>query len=144
MVAWGLVSSMRLKLAVFSGIGISMFISACGGGGGSATTPPPSGPTITSIAVSPNSAVIGTQVQFAATVAGTGIFSNGVTWSVAAPSGNSMSPGTVTATGLYTTPFPAPPTVTVTATSTQDPSKSGSATVTLSQPAAASGPALTV
>jgi len=55
-----------------------------------------------------------------------------------------MSPGTVTATGLYTTPFPAPPTVTVTATSTQDPSKSGSATVTLSQPAAASGPALTV
>ena len=38
MVAWGLVRDMRLNLAVFSGIGISLFISACGGGGGGTAT----------------------------------------------------------------------------------------------------------
>jgi hypothetical protein len=67
-----------------------------------------------------------------------------VTWSLAGPSGSSLSPGTPTSSGLYTTPYPAPATVTVTATSTQDTSKSDSATVTLTAPAAAAGPALTV
>jgi hypothetical protein len=47
-------------------------------------------------------------------------------------------------TGIYTTPYPASATVTVTATSTQDATKSGSVTITLSQPAATTGPALTV
>ena len=102
------------------------------------------GPTISTITVTPNAAIIGTQVQFAATVTGTGSYSSGVTWSLAAPSGSSLSPGTLSLTGLFTTPYPAPATVTVTATSTQDKTKSGSATVTLSQPAAAAGPALTV
>jgi hypothetical protein len=100
--------------------------------------------TITSITVSPSTATIGAQVQFTATVTGTGSFSNAVTWSVAAPAGSTLGPGTITSTGLYTTPYPAPPTVTVTATSTQDTTKSGSTTVTLSQPVVAAGPALTV
>jgi hypothetical protein len=55
-----------------------------------------------------------------------------------------LSPGTITSSGLYTTPYPAPATVTVVATSTQDTSLSGSATVTLAAPAASTGPALTV
>ena len=103
-------------------------------------------PAITSVTVTPNpaTATIGTQVQFTATVAGNGSFSNTVTWSVLGPPGSSLSAGTITASGLYTTPYPAPPTVTVVATSTQDTSVSGRVTVTLSPPAAAAGPALTV
>jgi hypothetical protein len=128
--------------------GLCLLLTACGGGSAatSITTTTPSGPTITSVAVTPNpaTATIGAQVQFTATVAGTGSFNNGVTWSLAAPTGSSLSPGTLTASGLYTTPYPAPPTVTVTATSTQDTSKSGSVTVTTSAPVAAAGPALSV
>jgi hypothetical protein len=101
---------------------------------------------ITSVTVTPNpaSVTIGATQQFTATVAGTGTFSTAVTWSVAAPSGSSLSAGTISSTGLYTTPYPAPATVTVTATSTQDATKTGSVTVTLAQPAVASGPALSV
>jgi hypothetical protein len=88
--------------------------------------------------------IIGTSQQFTATVTGTGAFTTGVTWSVAAPAGSNLSAGTITAGGLYQTPYPAPPTVTVTATSTFDTTKSGSATITLSPPATAAGPALTV
>ena len=103
-------------------------------------------PAITSVTVTPNpaTATIGAQAQFTATVAGNGSFSNTVTWSVLGPPGSSLSAGTITASGLYTTPYPAPPTVTVVATSTQDTSVSGRVTVTLSPPAAAAGPALTV
>ncbi len=126
------------KAVVWIGSGLSLLMTACGGGS--------SRSTITSVMVTPNSATatIGTQVQFTTNVAGTGIYSGSVTWSLAGPSGSSLSPGTLSSSGLYTTPYPAPPTVTVTATSTQDTSKSGSATVTLTAPAAAAGPALTV
>jgi hypothetical protein len=105
-----------------------------------------SGPKITSVMVTPNpeTAIIGTQVQFTANVTGTGSFVSTVTWSVATPAGSSLSAGTIDANGLYTTPYPAPATVTVTATSTQDTTESGSAAVTLSPPATASGPALSV
>jgi len=99
---------------------------------------------ITGITVTPSTATIGAQVQFMATVTGSGTFSNAVTWSVAGPAGSSLSPGTISSTGLYTTPYPAPPTVTVTATSSQDTTKSGSVLVTLIPPAAATGPSLTV
>ena len=102
------------------------------------------GPAITSITVTPNTAIIGTQVQFAAAVAGTGSFSSAVTWSLAGPTGSTLSPGTLSTSGLFTTPYPAPATVTITATSTQDKTKTGSVTVTLSPPATAAGPALTV
>ena len=102
-------------------------------------------PAIVSVSVTPNQAVtIGATQQFTATVTGTGSFSKGVTWSLAGPSGSSLNPGTLSTSGLYTTPYPAPATVTITATSTQDTTKSGSVTVPLSAPAATTGPALTV
>jgi hypothetical protein len=94
------------------------------------------------ITVTPSAATIGTQVQFVASISGTA--TTAVTWSVAPPSGSTLSPGDISATGLYTTPYPAPATVTITATSTQNTAQTGSTTVTLSPPATASGPALTV
>lgn len=96
-----------------------------------------------SLTITPNTAVIGTQIQFSAPLP-TG-FASGITWSVAAPSGSALSAGTInSSSGLYNTPYPAPSTVTVTATSTADTTVTGSAVVTLSQPAASNGPALTV
>jgi hypothetical protein len=96
------------------------------------------------ITVTPNpaTATIGEQVQFTAALAGT--VTSAVTWSVAAPSGSSLSPGTISSSGLYTTPYPAPATVTITATSTANTTQTGSVTVTLAPPAAAAGPALAV
>lgn len=108
----------------------------------------PTGPAITAVTVSPNpaTAVIGTTLQFSANVTGTGSFASTVTWSVLPTPGSALSPGDIDGTGLYTTPYPAPAsgTVTVTATSTQDTTKSGSVLVTLTSPAAATGPTLTV
>jgi len=102
---------------------------------------------VQSISVSPSTATIGgTPVQFVATVTGTGAYSSGVTWSLSCPACGSLSAGTLTSSGLYTTPYPAPATVTVTATSTMAgfTNVSGSATVALNPPATASGPSLTV
>jgi Glycoside hydrolase family 44 len=106
----------------------------------------PTGPKITSVTVTPNpaAATIGGTLQFAATITGTGSYSKGVTWSLLPPSGSTLSPGTLTSTGLYTTPYPAPATVTVTATSTEDTTQSGSVTVSLVPPNTVAGPALTV
>ena len=139
------VRNLACASALLIGTGLSLVATGCGGGG-SAGTPISSGPSITLVTVSPNPApaTIGTQVQFAATVAGTGDFSSGVTWAVQAPSGSTLSPGTINTSGLYTTPYPAPATVTVVATSTQDLTKSGSATVNLAAPATVAGPALKV
>ena len=99
---------------------------------------------ITSVTVTPNTATIGTEQQFTATVRGTGDFATTVTWSVTGPSSWTGSIGSISSSGLYETPYPAPTTVTVMATSTQDTSISGSATVTLQAPATAAGPALLV
>jgi len=103
-------------------------------------------PAVTSVTVTPNpaSATIGSTLQFTATVNGPAVTNNSVTWTVAAPSGSSLSPGTISSSGLYTTPYPAPATVTVTATSVQNTSVSGSSTVTLTAPATAAGPTLSV
>jgi hypothetical protein len=135
--------------SVYLGFGLAFAIAGCGGGGsnngGGGGNPPPPANAVTGITVTPATAIlIGTSQQFTATVTGTGTFTNGVTWSVAPPAGSGLSAGTITASGLYQTPYPAPPTVTVTATSTFDASKNGSATITLSPPATAAGPALTV
>ena len=135
--------------AAWMAVGLSLLLAACGGGGGGSTstpTPTPIASTITSVKVSPSpaTATIGSQVQFTATVAGTGSFDSTVSWSLQAPSGSSLSPGTLSKTGLYTTPYPAPATVTVTATSNQDATQSGNVTVALNPPAAAAGPALSV
>jgi hypothetical protein len=103
-------------------------------------------PTITSVTVTPNpaSAAIGNQLQLNAVVNGTGSVANSVIWTLASASGSSLSPGTISSSGLYTTPYPAPASVTVTATSSQDPTKSGTTTITLTSPPAGSGPALSV
>ena len=103
-------------------------------------------PNITSITVTPTAATIGTQVQFTANVVGTGSYSKAVTWTLSCSSCGSLSAGTLSAGGLYTTPYPAPATVTVKATSAAAgfTNVSGSATVALNPPATAAGPALTV
>ncbi len=126
--------------------GLSSLVAACGGGGGGGTQVQTPVSAIASVAVTPNpvTAIIGTQAQFTASVSGTGNYSSAVTWSVSAPSNSTLSAGTITSSGLFTTPYPAPPNVTVTATSSQDATKSGSATLTLNAPAVAAGPALTV
>jgi Glycoside hydrolase family 44 len=138
-----LLNKLGCSAAVLTGTLLGLSMTGCGGGGANSTPPRP---TITSVTVSPNpaAATIGTTLQFTASVAGTGSFSQGVTWSVFAPSSSTLSAGTITAGGLYTTPYPAPDTVNVVATSTEDSTKSGSVTVTLSPPTVAAGPVLTV
>lgn len=124
---------------------LGLLLVGCGGGGGGSTTPPPpTGPTVTSITVTPNTATIGTQVQFVAAVTGTGDYNSAVTWSLAGPVGSDISPGTISSTGAYTTIYPTPPTVSVIATSVANPSVHGTTTVTLSAPAAVADLALTV
>lgn len=99
-------------------------------------------PTIT---VTPDSVVIiGTQQQFTAAASGFGATSTAVTWSVSAAAGSSLSPGDISSTGLYNTPYPAPSSVTITATSVAIPTVKGSVTVELSEAPGAKGPALTV
>jgi hypothetical protein len=121
----------------------SWWLAACGSGGSSGTTPPP--PPTPSITVTPSGSVtIGTQQQFTATINNDNGIGSAVTWTVTAPSGSSLSPGDISATGLYNTPYPAPATVIVTATSVAVPTLSGSATVTLTSPATTTGPALAV
>jgi hypothetical protein len=71
--------------------------------------------------------VVGTTLQFTATVTGTS--NTGVTWSVAGGAGN----GTISATGLYTAPaaIPVPAQVSIMAVAQKNNTSSGSATVTV-------------
>ena len=121
---------------------VAVSMAGCGGGGGNHTTPPPVSATVT-IAPSPATVTVGKTQQFTATVSGTGGV-NGVTWAVSCSSCSNLSPGTISDTGLYTTPYPSPGSVTVKATSTAVTSASASVAVTLSAPATAAGPVLTV
>jgi hypothetical protein len=82
--------------------------------------------------------------QFTATVAGSGAFSSAVRWSVNDVDGGSAALGTVSAGGLYVTPYPTPAAVTLKATSIADPTQSASATITFAVPPVAAGPALQV
>ncbi|UWZ84120.1 glycoside hydrolase family 44 protein [Occallatibacter riparius] len=120
--------------------GASTYSNASGTASVTVKTPSP----ITSITVTPNTATIGTQQQFTANVLGTGSFSTAVTWSVSCSSCGGLSAGSISASGLYDTPYPAPASVVITATSTLDTTASGSVTVALNAPAAGAGPALTV
>ncbi len=113
-----------------------------------ATYPGVTGVTITPISAT---ATLPNTTQFTATVSGLGTYGNNLPYqgspymfTLAGPSGYSGGLGTITATGLYTPPYPAPPTVTVTALSTVLPSAANLATLTLNSPAAAPGPPLTV
>lgn len=61
------------NVAVWRGAGLCLLMTICGAGNSV-----PSGPAITSVTVTPNpaTAIIGTQVQFAAQVSGTGSYSS--------------------------------------------------------------------
>jgi hypothetical protein len=112
---------------------------------GSSAALPAQNPQAPQITVSPGgTVVIGTQQKFTATATGFGATSTEVTWSVSEPSGGSLSPGEISKTGLYDTPYPAPASVTITATSVAMPAVKGSVTVELSETAGAKGPALTI
>jgi len=85
---------------------------------------------------------IGSGVQFAVTV--TGAADTSYVWSLTAPSGSTLSPGTLSSTGYYQTPYPAPASATITVTSNADSVATATANITLSAPATAAGPSLTV
>lgn len=128
-----------ITLATFSTA--SLWVAACGSGSSSSAPPPPPSPSIT---VTPTGSItLGTQQQFTATINNDSGISSAVTWTVSAP-GSAISPGDISAGGLYTTPYPAPATITVTASSVAVPTLSGSATITLAAPATATGPVLAV
>jgi hypothetical protein len=89
------------------------------------------------VAVSPNSIPLnigGVQQQFTAVVTGSG--NSGVDWTVNGlpPGDPNTTFGTITTSGLYTSPnaIPSPPNFQVTATSQADPAQSGSAGVAIS------------
>ncbi len=94
----------------------------------------PSGPTISSVSISPT--VVSLQVsqseQFTAEVTGTGTFDSSVQWFVNDVAGGNSSVGTVVA-GLYTAPaqVPNPSTVTIKAVATADSTKSARAQATI-------------
>ncbi len=114
-------------IRAFGLVGLLSFV----GCGGSST---PSGPTISSVSISPT--VVTLQVsqpeQFTAKVTGTGNFDPSVQWFVNDVAGGNSSVGTVVA-GLYTAPaqVPNPSTVTIEAVATADSTKSAPAQATI-------------
>ncbi|HLI77192.1 MAG TPA: glycoside hydrolase family 44 protein, partial [Acidobacteriaceae bacterium] len=102
----------------------------------------PSAPVMLEVRPATATVTLGEGQQFTATMQNGG--GSGVRWTVSAPSGSLLSPGTISEDGRYQTPFPAPPSVTVTATSVTDPAVHASAVVTLQAPAVSSGPLLRV
>ena len=87
-------------------------------------------PTITGVTVLPSATTVnkGTTIQMKATVEGTGLYPQGVTWSI---SGNSDSTTTITRDGVLTIGSAEAGPVTVTATSTYNTKKNGTATITV-------------
>lgn len=106
--------------------------------GNSTNTPPSSSATtvtpLVSVSVSPGSVVVGTgqsgTAQFTATVRGGS--NSAVTWAVNGVAGGNDTVGTISSSGVYTSPSaPTSAVVTVTATSGADSTKSASSSVTL-------------
>src|SRR5207237_2724049 len=95
------------------------------------TAPPP-----LAISISPTSASVqaGQSQQFTATVQNAN--NTAVTWQVNGATGGNSTFGTISSSGLYTTPpvVPNPSTVRVTAVSQADSTKSSSASVTITAP----------
>lgn len=87
-------------------------------------------PTITAVTVTPDTPTVnkGTSIQFTATVTGTGLFPQNVTWSVM---GNSDPTTTITPMGMFTMGANETGDVQVKATSVFDTDKNGSTTVTV-------------
>ncbi|MGA2608441.1 MAG: glycoside hydrolase family 44 protein [Terriglobia bacterium] len=140
------IAGMRRSVTGVASAALCVLALGCGGGSTVQEPTEPTGPTITGVTVTPNSptVTIGTTEQFSASVSGTGSYNTAVNWSVAGPSNWTGSVGSISASGLYETPYPAPTSVTVTATAVGDTTQFGAATVTLQPPAAAAGPALNV
>jgi hypothetical protein len=119
--------SIRWRAAIF----FAMSLLGCGGVVGPASPPPP--PSGVSVAVSPPSAsvLLGAPQVFAATVNNS--TNTAVTWSVNGISGGNAAVGTISKSGVYTSPAELPTTgsVTVQATSDADNSKSATALVTV-------------
>ncbi|HET7346143.1 MAG TPA: glycoside hydrolase family 44 protein [Acidobacteriaceae bacterium] len=129
----------------FGGALVCAVIVGCGGGGGGNASPAPTSTSAAvTVTVSPSSptVTIGGSQQFTASIS-SGTSPNWI-WTVTPPSGWTGEAGTISTTGMYQTPYPAPVTVTITATSSSDPSVSGKTTVSLTPPATAAGPYLTV
>src|ERR1700674_707166 len=122
----------RCSSFIFSAIFVLNF---AGCGGSSSAPPPPSGPTITSVNISPMSVSLQTSQpqQFTGTVNGTGNFNPSLQWFVNDISGGNSTVGTVDSNGLYNAPaqLPNPPTLTVKAVSAANSSKSASAQATI-------------
>jgi hypothetical protein len=104
------------------------FVVACGGGAHS--SPPPITVTVTpaSASVIVSTAQSIQTAQFTAKVSGTS--STAVNWEVNGTQGGNPTVGTISASGLYTSPMqiPSPSTVTISAVLQSDTTKSGSAT----------------
>lgn len=128
----------RSTLAVLQPIALlasGVWLQGCGGGstGTGTNPPPPPPPTPIAVTVTPpsSSVLLGNSRTFAATVTNT--TDTGVTWSVNAIPGGSLSTGTITAAGVYTAPadLALPSTIQVTATSQADATKSATAQLTI-------------
>ncbi len=118
----------------------SLSLAGCGVSGKVAGNTPPPSPTITAVTVScaATSLQAGQTSQCSATVSGTGTFSSNVTWSAAS--------GTVSTSGLYTSPSTVPTSGSdsVKAISTEDPTKLGSAKIAITAPTAPTITSVTV
>lgn len=127
-------------------LGLLLSLVGCGGDSGGPGPSPTPTPVVTAVAVTPADAsvLIGGTKQFTATVSGTGTFDASVSWAVERVVGGNTQVGTITAAGLYVTPFPAPTSVTIAAASNADGSKSASVTLSIAPPPAAQGPDLAV
>src|SRR5882762_324332 len=119
--------SIRWRAAIF----FAMSLLGCGGAIGPASPPPP--PSGVSVAVSPPSAsvLLGEPQVFTATVSNS--TNTAVNWNVNGISGGNPAVGTISTSGVYTSPgdLPATGSVTVQATSAADNSKGATALVTV-------------
>ncbi len=101
---------------------------------------------VTSVTLTPERIALspGDSKQFFAALSGTGIYGDGITWSVNDVDGGNAALGTISKTGLYVTPYPTPVSVTITARSKFDASKWAKATITFAALPVADGPTLKV
>ena len=115
------------SLLRFLPLAFALTFAGCGGG---SSSQPPQQPNQLSVVLNPTSAsmAVGSTKQFTATVTGTS--NTAVTWSVDGANGGNATAGTISASGLYTSPAVAG-NHTVTATCVVDTTKSASAQVTV-------------
>jgi hypothetical protein len=128
------------SLLRFLPLAFALTFTGCGGG---SSSQPPQQPNQLSVVLTPTSAsmAVGSTKQFTATVTGTS--NTAVTWSVDGANGGNATTGTISASGLYTSPAVAG-NHTVTATCVVDTTKSASAQVTVQGNASVSPASVTL